>query len=253
MVVRASAPLLIPEGVEFRSPSRCRVIRRTDTETTVVFGIPLESPVPAARELPSVQSRVRNLDCGTSRPRTISPEQQSQPSLNLQFEPESNGGLGTAATKNAAVNGSVGDPVFTGIKAEKDTDLGAGLRPLRDSQSLGECQSSPPAAGGDMSDTYIGALAFRLLMRDYCPIIGYKKQASFSSKLVPRNKRRGHPPLYSLRDVSINQMTMRIGYASRSVGRQAPKGDRAIRSELFLCGMTRTTIISSYAPFRSLQ
>jgi hypothetical protein len=69
---------------------------------------------------------------------------------------DSNDVLGTATTKNAAAKGSALDPVFTGIKAEKDTDLGARLRPLADSKSLGECQSSAPAAGGGMSDTYIG-------------------------------------------------------------------------------------------------
>jgi hypothetical protein len=107
-----------------------------------------------------VQSRVRNLDCDTSQPRTICPEQQNRSSFNLQSEPESNDGLGTAATKNAAAKGSALDPVFTGIKAEKDTDLGAGLRPLADSRSPGECQSSAPAAGADMSDTYIGPELF---------------------------------------------------------------------------------------------
>jgi hypothetical protein len=126
----------------------------------VVFGFPLESQVPEALVPQPVLSPDHSLDCGISQPHTISPEQQCLSSFDLQFEPESNDALGTEATKNAAAKGSAAAPVFIGIRAKNDKDVGADQRD-RDSQSLGECQNSPPLDSGDMSGLYIGALPHR--------------------------------------------------------------------------------------------
>jgi len=69
---------------------------------------------------------------------------------------DSNDALGTEATKNAAAKGSAPDPVFIGIRAEKDTDLGADCQPDRDSESPGRFQNPPAAAGAGVSGLYIG-------------------------------------------------------------------------------------------------
>ena len=123
----------------------------------MVFGFPLESQVPEALAPQPVLSPDHSLDCGISQPHTISPEQQCLSSLDLQSEPESNDVLGTATTKNAAAKGSAPDPVFIGIRAEKDTDVG-GDRPLEcDSESPDQCQCPLPAAGAGVSGLYIGS------------------------------------------------------------------------------------------------
>jgi hypothetical protein len=87
----------------------------------------------------------------------ISRPSKAIPSLNiLQSEPESNEALGTETTKNAATKGLSDDPVFIGIRAEKDKDLGAARAAIGDSESLGECQYPASAAGAGVSATYIG-------------------------------------------------------------------------------------------------
>ena len=80
----------------------------------------------------------------------------SQASLvELQSEPESNDALGTEDTKNAAAQGSLSDPVFIGIRAEKDTDVGRD-RPLEcDSESPDQSQCPLSAAGAGVSGLYI--------------------------------------------------------------------------------------------------
>jgi hypothetical protein len=78
---------------------------------------------------------------------------QQSPSSN---EPDSNDDLGTGATKNAAAKGSPGEPVFIGIRAEKDKDLGAPRAAIGDSESQNECQYPASAAGEPVSDRYIG-------------------------------------------------------------------------------------------------
>jgi hypothetical protein len=165
MLDHANALFLCPAGVGLLPESRCRVIRSTDTETTVVFGLPLESPALEGLAPQLQQSDADTPDCGNSRPRTISPEQQCLSSFDLQSEPESNDALGTETTKNAAAKGSFPDPVFSGIRAKNDKDFGADQRD-RDSQSLGECQNPPPVTSGDMSGLYIGAGLYSNWCRD---------------------------------------------------------------------------------------
>jgi hypothetical protein len=64
--------------------------------------------------------------------------------------------LGTEATKNVAAKGSFPDPVFSGIRAEKDKDLGAPRAAIADSESPGRFQCPLLAGSGDMSGLYIG-------------------------------------------------------------------------------------------------
>jgi hypothetical protein len=71
-------------------------------------------------------------------------------------ELDSNGALGTEDTKNAAAKGLAGTPVFNGIRAEKDKDLGAARAAIGDSESQNECQYPASAAGEPVSDRYIG-------------------------------------------------------------------------------------------------
>jgi hypothetical protein len=162
----ANAPFLCPAGVGLRPESSCRVIHKTDTKTTVVFGFPLESPVPEVLGPQPALSPAHNPDCGISQPHTISPEQQNQPCDNLQSESEPNDALGTVTTKNATAKAPARSPVFIGTKAEKDTDLGAGHEPECDSASPERRQNQVATGSGSMSVTYIGPVLRRIVFRD---------------------------------------------------------------------------------------
>jgi len=59
-------------------------------------------------------------------------------------------------TKKSAAKGSAPDPVFIGIRAEKDTDLPVDRGPHGDSESPDEFQCPPPSAGAERLDRYIG-------------------------------------------------------------------------------------------------
>jgi len=93
----------------------------------VVFGFPLEFRVPVVQELPSTLFPARNLDCGTSQPRTIFPELQFQPSLDLQSESDPNDPVPQtpklnrdipADHRNEAIGGDTTEKGWTGESAE---------------------------------------------------------------------------------------------------------------------------------------
>lgn len=84
------------------------------------------------------------------------PSKASLPSQSLQSESESNDGLGTETTKNAAVKGSAHDPVFSGIRRENEMHLCDDHGFGGDSESPELGQKPPLTAGAERLDTYIG-------------------------------------------------------------------------------------------------
>jgi hypothetical protein len=159
-IAMANAPFLFPAGVGLRSPSKCRVIGKTDTTVTVVFGVPLEPHESAVQVFPPPRSPAHNLGSGTSPPNTTFPEQQSQPPLNLPSEPDSNDDLGPKTTKNAAAKGSAPDPVFSGVRPEDDEQISnsSGVEgDSGDAESPKAFQNRAVVTGGDLSVRYIDA------------------------------------------------------------------------------------------------
>jgi hypothetical protein len=152
---KAGAPTVLwpPPTLRFRVAGKWPLSGKSGTELQTIRSILPGAPQAESQDrssctvLPVIQCRTEHefWDLAAIRP-----------CGDLQSELESNDDLGTEATKNAAAQVSLSDPVFIGTKAEKDQDLDADQRAASDSASPERRQNQVATGSGDMSVTYIG-------------------------------------------------------------------------------------------------